>query len=170
MSDADGYLFEGLKVLDVGTWIAGPVAATMLADFGADVLKIEAPETGDAYRNFALAPATRGRILSRSRQMLRDNLSATLDWVHAHGDLFRFTPPQAGGMAFMHYKLPVNSTELADWLRTEKSVLIVAGDCYGLDQHFRIGIGAEADYLLAGLNRIDQALKQRFGLNVRPET
>ena len=33
------YLFSGLKVLDVGTFIAGPVAGTILADFGADVIK-----------------------------------------------------------------------------------------------------------------------------------
>lgn len=43
-------LFEGLKVLDVGTWIAGPVSATIMADFGADVIKVEIPGTGDPYR------------------------------------------------------------------------------------------------------------------------
>ncbi|MFP6817394.1 MAG: CaiB/BaiF CoA-transferase family protein [Pseudomonadales bacterium] len=50
---SEGYLFGGLKVLDVGTWIAAPVAATMLADYGADVIKVEMPESGDAYRHFA---------------------------------------------------------------------------------------------------------------------
>jgi formyl-CoA transferase len=45
-------LFEGMKVLDVGTWIAAPTAATMLADMGAEVIKIEQPELGDAYRNY----------------------------------------------------------------------------------------------------------------------
>ena len=51
-------LFEGLKVLDVGSWIAGPVSATMLADRGADVLKIEVPIAGDGYRNYALLPVS----------------------------------------------------------------------------------------------------------------
>lgn len=49
-------LFEGLKVLDVGTWIAAPVSTTMLADFGADVIKVEVPGQGDPYRNLASLP------------------------------------------------------------------------------------------------------------------
>ena len=51
-------LFEGLKVLDVGSWIAGPVSTTMLADRGAQVLKIEVPVAGDGYRNYAILPFT----------------------------------------------------------------------------------------------------------------
>ena len=49
MSD-DAMLLDGLKVIDAASFIAGPVAATALADFGADVIKIEAPG-GDGYRN-----------------------------------------------------------------------------------------------------------------------
>lgn len=49
-------LFKGLKVLDVGTWIAGPVAATILADFGADVIKVEIPGEGDPYRKLPTHP------------------------------------------------------------------------------------------------------------------
>ena len=51
-------LFAELKVLDVGSWIAAPVATTMLADYGAQVIKIEAPDLGDGYRNFADMPGT----------------------------------------------------------------------------------------------------------------
>jgi len=51
-------LFAGLKVLDVGTWIAAPVATTMLADYGADVIKVEMPNAGDAYRQFAGFPTS----------------------------------------------------------------------------------------------------------------
>jgi formyl-CoA transferase len=42
-------LFEGLKVLDCASFIAAPAAATIFADFGADVIKIE-PPSGDPYR------------------------------------------------------------------------------------------------------------------------
>jgi formyl-CoA transferase len=42
-------LFEGLKVIDCASFVAAPAAATLMADFGADVIKLEPPE-GDAYR------------------------------------------------------------------------------------------------------------------------
>jgi formyl-CoA transferase len=44
-------IFEGLKVLDCASFIAAPAAATVLSDFGADVIKIEPPGLGDPYRN-----------------------------------------------------------------------------------------------------------------------
>ncbi|MEW6099893.1 MAG: CoA transferase [Pseudomonadota bacterium] len=44
----------GLKVLELGQLIAGPFAAKTLADFGADVIKIEPPRTGDPLRQWRL--------------------------------------------------------------------------------------------------------------------
>jgi formyl-CoA transferase len=44
----------GLKVLELGQLIAGPFAAKTLADFGADVVKIEPPESGDPLRKWRL--------------------------------------------------------------------------------------------------------------------
>ena len=43
-------ILEGLRVLDVGSFVFGPAAATVMADFGADVVKVEPPATGDPYR------------------------------------------------------------------------------------------------------------------------
>ena len=40
----------GIRVLDIGTLIAGPFGATMLGDFGAEVIKVEQPGIGDALR------------------------------------------------------------------------------------------------------------------------
>jgi crotonobetainyl-CoA:carnitine CoA-transferase CaiB-like acyl-CoA transferase len=44
------FLLSGLRVIDAASFIAGPVATTMLADLGADVVKIEPPH-GDPYRH-----------------------------------------------------------------------------------------------------------------------
>ncbi|MGO9360725.1 MAG: CaiB/BaiF CoA transferase family protein [Xanthobacteraceae bacterium] len=49
-------LFAGLKVIDCASFIAAPAAATVLSDFGADVVKIEPPGEGDAYRQLHVAP------------------------------------------------------------------------------------------------------------------
>ncbi|TCT00518.1 CaiB/BaiF CoA transferase family protein [Aquabacter spiritensis] len=43
---------KGLRVLDIATIIAGPMAATLMADFGADVVKLELPGLGDGLRGF----------------------------------------------------------------------------------------------------------------------
>ena len=42
---------QGLKVIDCGSFIAAPAAATLLGDFGADVIKIE-PPSGDSFRRY----------------------------------------------------------------------------------------------------------------------
>ncbi|MCO5130593.1 MAG: CoA transferase [Xanthobacteraceae bacterium] len=48
-------ILDGLKVIDCGSFIAAAIAGTVMADFGADVIKIEPPGTGDAYRHVAHA-------------------------------------------------------------------------------------------------------------------
>jgi crotonobetainyl-CoA:carnitine CoA-transferase CaiB-like acyl-CoA transferase len=52
---ADG-IFEGLKVLDCASFFAAPSAATVLSDFGADVIKIEPPGMGDPCRHLPDLP------------------------------------------------------------------------------------------------------------------
>ncbi len=49
-------LFSGLKVIDCASFIAAPAAATLLGDFGADVIKIEPPKHGDVYRHLPKGP------------------------------------------------------------------------------------------------------------------
>src|SRR3979490_3618367 len=49
-------IFDGLKVLDCASFIAAPAAATVLSDFGAEVIKIEPPGLGDPYRNLPNLP------------------------------------------------------------------------------------------------------------------
>jgi crotonobetainyl-CoA:carnitine CoA-transferase CaiB-like acyl-CoA transferase len=49
-------LLSGIRVIDCGTYIAGPAAATVLSDFGAEVIKIERPPFGDPYRYLSKNP------------------------------------------------------------------------------------------------------------------
>ena len=53
---ASDNIFSGLKVVDLASFIAGPSAAVILSDFGADVIKVE-PPTGDLWRHRAPDPA-----------------------------------------------------------------------------------------------------------------
>jgi crotonobetainyl-CoA:carnitine CoA-transferase CaiB-like acyl-CoA transferase len=65
---------SGLRVLDLGTIIAGPYVGTLLADLGADVIKIERPPHGDEFR-----VAHGGRGGSSFEVYNRDQRSALLD-------------------------------------------------------------------------------------------
>ena len=56
MTEDSELIFSGLKVLDVGTWIAGPVSTTILADVGASVIEVETPGLGDPFRALATGP------------------------------------------------------------------------------------------------------------------
>ena len=49
-------LFAGLKVIDCASYVAAPAAATVLADFGAEVIKIEPPGEGDPWRGVFRRP------------------------------------------------------------------------------------------------------------------
>ena len=53
----DGIL-SGIKVIDCGTYIAGPASTTVMSDFGAEVFKIERPDGGDLWRLFPHLPGT----------------------------------------------------------------------------------------------------------------
>jgi crotonobetainyl-CoA:carnitine CoA-transferase CaiB-like acyl-CoA transferase len=49
-------ILSGLRVIDCGTYIAGPSTATIMSDFGAEVIKIERPPYGDPYRHLSFLP------------------------------------------------------------------------------------------------------------------
>lgn len=49
-------ILSGLRVIDCGTYVAGPASATIMSDFGAEVIKIERPQGGDLYRFMADQP------------------------------------------------------------------------------------------------------------------
>jgi len=77
MTTASGPL-AGLTVLDLSTIVSGGTATSMLADFGARVIKIEHPKAGDPLRSwgpFAGGQSLWWKIMSRNKQSITLNLS-----------------------------------------------------------------------------------------------
>jgi formyl-CoA transferase len=90
-------LFAGLKVIDCASWIAGPAAATILSDFGADVIKIEPPGPGDPWRAASPVPGKTTdhywQLTSRNKRSLAVDLKcadglAVLHRLLASADVF----------------------------------------------------------------------------------
>ncbi|QDQ99507.1 CaiB/BaiF CoA transferase family protein [Tomitella fengzijianii] len=67
---------HGIRVLDIASVIAAPVATTFLADFGADVVKVEEPSAGDFLRGYARNPGVRSLQWSQEG---RNKKSVTLN-------------------------------------------------------------------------------------------
>lgn len=73
----------GYRVVELGNFIAGPFCATSLAYFGADVIKVETPGTGDPVRYWRSLAADGQSPWSRS--LLRNKRSITVNWKHPEG-------------------------------------------------------------------------------------
>lgn len=67
---------EGVRVLELGNYIAAPTAGRLLADFGAEVIKVERPGTGDELRNWRLY---KGDTSMLYRTINRNKKSIVLD-------------------------------------------------------------------------------------------
>jgi crotonobetainyl-CoA:carnitine CoA-transferase CaiB-like acyl-CoA transferase len=76
-ADATPLPLAGIRVVDIATIIAAPFCATMLGEFGADVLKVEHPLGGDGLRRFG-TPSQRGDTLTWVSEA-RNKRSVTLD-------------------------------------------------------------------------------------------
>lgn len=71
-------VLDGITVIEQGTFITGPAAGMLLADLGANVIKVEQPETGDPFRAF------KGGLYSPHFQTYnRNKRSITLNTKHA---------------------------------------------------------------------------------------
>jgi succinyl-CoA:(S)-malate CoA-transferase subunit A len=80
---------EGIRVVDVGTFIAGPYAATILGEFGAEILKVEHPVAGDPFRRFGTQTSRPDSTLAWLSEA-RNKKSVTIDLrVPKGAELFR---------------------------------------------------------------------------------
>lgn len=119
----DNGIFADLKVIDCASFIAAPAAATVMSDFGANVIKIEPPGAGDPYRNLPKLPGYpiseenyAWLLESRNKHSLALDLAkpegrAVLYRLVADADVFitNFPPPVRGRLGITYPELaPLN--------------------------------------------------------------
>jgi len=75
-------VLQGLRILDLTRVVAGPFATAILADLGAEVIKLERPKTGDDYRH---GPAPEGETSLSFQNTNRGKRSLTLDFRAPEG-------------------------------------------------------------------------------------
>jgi crotonobetainyl-CoA:carnitine CoA-transferase CaiB-like acyl-CoA transferase len=171
--------FAGVRVVELAQWVFVPVAGAVLADWGADVIRIERPE-GDPYRglatqgigtdsggvNLSVALANRGKR-SVALDLRRDEGRAVLDELLATADVFltNFRPGALG-------RLGLDAETLT---QRHPSLVYARGHGYGVrgPDKDRAGYDASAFWARGGLAHVltppdrDQPIGQRGAMGDR---
>ncbi|TFF68293.1 aminotransferase class I/II-fold pyridoxal phosphate-dependent enzyme [Candidatus Thorarchaeota archaeon] len=117
-----------------------------------DYTSIAPSMLGDRLGQMALEPAMREFIEKRTKRILKENWAAMEKWLGENEDIMTCIPPEAAPVCLVKYSESIKSTELAESLIQEKSVLVAPGDHFLLPQTIRIGYGHDKKKLVKGLS------------------
>ncbi|HQY30007.1 MAG TPA: aminotransferase class I/II-fold pyridoxal phosphate-dependent enzyme [Thermomicrobiales bacterium] len=146
----------GLPGLRIG-WIAADEELVQQCWGSRDYISLSPAKLSDALTQIAIH--NRDAIVARNHQIMQENLVVAEQWFAANADLVSWTPPRAGLLALLKYKLDVPSMELANLLAGEYSVMLAPGSAFGFEGYLRIGIGQRPDLFREGLFRTAAALR-----------
>lgn len=152
--ETTGGIFDGLKVIDCASWIAGPAAATILSDFGAKVIKIEPPGAGDPWR---ASPAVPGKTTDYWWQLTgRNKQSLAIDLKHRDGLAVLQRLVRSADVFITNFPLPVRERlkiASADLLAINPRLIYGSMTAYGEAgaEAARTGFDATAYWARTGL-------------------
>jgi aspartate/methionine/tyrosine aminotransferase len=149
----------GLPGLRVG-WIVAPAALIREVWKRHDYTTLTPGMLSDRLAARVLEPAVRERVLRRTRGIIHRNLPRFEEWLGAHEAIFDYTPPVAGAIAFVRYRLRIGSQSLVDRVRRRQSVLLVPGDQFRGGRGLRFGFGFDMDRTLEGLALVSRELRK----------
>lgn len=149
----------GLPGLRVG-WVVAPATTRDRIWRRHEYAAISTTMLANKLGAIALSPSVRPRLIKRARGYIRRGFSVFKMWLDLHQDVFTLVPPEAAAIAFPRYHLRIGSRELVERLIHQRSVLVGAGDCFGVDHHLRISFGLPPSYLRAALDRIHSLITE----------
>jgi crotonobetainyl-CoA:carnitine CoA-transferase CaiB-like acyl-CoA transferase len=147
-------LFSGLKVIDCASWIAGPAAATIMSDYGADVIKIEPPGVGDPWRASTPIP---GKMVDYYWQLTsRNKRSLALDLKLPEGQAVLHRLVASADVFITNFPLPVRDRlrmAPADLLPLNPQLIYGSFTAYGEhgDEAAKTGFDSTAYWARTGL-------------------
>lgn len=122
-------ILSGLRVIDCGTYVAGPASTTIMSDFGADVIKIERPQGGDLYRFMAAQPGFAKADINWAWILTsRNKKSVALDLSVSRGREALIRLVKTADVFVTNYQRPILEKFQLTWehLHTENERLIYA--------------------------------------------
>ena len=147
----------GLPGLRIG-WVVGPPQTVEDIWRRHEYTTITASMLSNILATHALSPDVRPRLLTRTRDYIRNGFPVLEKWMNSQDGLFSYTPPEASAVSFIQYHLDINSTELMEKLCREAGVFVGAGDSFGMDHHLRIAFGQDRAVLEDAFARIERTL------------
>ena len=141
----------GLPGLRLG-WLAAPAEIRNQCWGMRDYVSLSPGKLNDALAVLALRH--REKIIERNEAIMAANLAQAKAWFAEHEGLLSWTPPRAGLLALLRYNLDYPSSDLANKLAEEYSVMLAPGSAFGFEHHLRLGIGQTPEVFAAGLGRV----------------
>lgn len=149
----------GLPGLRIGWAVAPPDLIEKLWSYH-DYTTICPNPISDYLARIALEPSMRAKILERTRTIIRTNFEILNGWIKQHGNVIECIPPEAGAIAMVKYNMKIKSIDLVTRLRKEKSVLVVPGEHFFMENYLRIGFGCQSLNLKNALDRISDLISE----------
>ena len=148
------YRLPGLRI----GWTVGPKDYIKKAWAFHDYTSISIAYHSDWVASKILDTKRRNQILDGTKTHLNHNMNTLLDWVNTCDGKLSLSAPKAGAIAFARINIDIGSQDLTYHIRDNFSVLLTAGQWFGLEGFLRFCYGPPNDYLSKALERIGQSL------------
>ncbi len=150
----------GLPGLRIG-WIAATDEIAQKCWSTRDYTSLSPAGLSDYLATVALR--NRDALIVRNGEIMRSNLAVADVWFAEHADLAAWDRPRGGLLALVRYAAANPSSEVADHLAKDYSVMLAPGSAFGYEGHLRIGIGQRPDVFAEGLRRTATYLRSISG-------